>query len=162
LPKILTLLTSNVGLSNYTCRKPGVGVVIRNDKGEVVLMAWRVLFQCASAYEAEAQACAEGLQLASQWCPGPIIVETDSSRMLIAMKTGGTDRSELRYIFLEAKEYLQTLIEWRFQKVKRECNKVAHHELCHLARRNTHTMTWWRQAPACVINLLNDDNILPS
>jgi ribonuclease HI len=57
----------------------GVGVVIRDNRGEVVLTAWRVLYRCASADEAEAQACTEGLRLASQWCPGPIVVESDSA-----------------------------------------------------------------------------------
>lgn len=62
---------------------------------EVILTAWRVLFRCASADEAEAQACAQGLCLASQWCPGPIIVELDSTRIVSAMSGSGSDRSEL-------------------------------------------------------------------
>lgn len=57
----------------------GVGIVIRNHVGEVQLTAWRVLFRCASADEAEAQACAEGLRIASQWCSGPMIIESDCS-----------------------------------------------------------------------------------
>lgn len=40
---------------------------------------------------------------------------------------------------MEAKEYLQLLMDWKFQKVKREGDKVAH-ELAHFARRNTHKM----------------------
>lgn len=47
----------------------GVGVVVRNHKGDVILTAWRVLFCCESAEDVEGQACAEGLRLVSQWCP---------------------------------------------------------------------------------------------
>jgi hypothetical protein len=94
-----------------------------------------VLFHCASLDEAEAetQACAEGLRLASQWCRGPVIVESYSARIVTAMANSGPDRSELRYVVMEAKEYLQLL-------VKRECNKVVH-DLAQLARRNMHTAT---------------------
>lgn len=48
----------------------GVGMIIKNHEGEVILIAWRVLFRCASVDEAEALACLEGLRLASQWCLG--------------------------------------------------------------------------------------------
>jgi hypothetical protein len=60
----------------------GVGVVIRNHKGEVLLIAWRVLFRFASADEAEGQACVQRLWLASQWCPSPTILESDSARLV--------------------------------------------------------------------------------
>jgi ribonuclease HI len=94
----------------------GVGVVIRNHK--VLLMSWRVLFRCASADEAEGQACAEGLWLASHWCPGPTILESDSARLVTALGDAKEDRSELRWSSLEAKEFLQLLPEWKIKKVK--------------------------------------------
>ena len=50
------------------------------------------------------------------------------------------DRLNSCYIILEAKEHLQTLVEWKFRKVRIECNKVAY-ELVNLARRNVHTAT---------------------
>lgn len=65
----------------------GSFVVQTGEAGVGVVTAWRVLYRCASADEAEAQACAEGLRLASQWCPGPIVVESDSARILTAMET---------------------------------------------------------------------------
>ena len=102
-------------------------------------MEWRVLFRCASADAAEAMACAEGLRLASQWCPGPVVVESDSARIVKATSNRSVDRSDIGSTITEAKEYLQALVEWRIQKVKRECNKVAH-ELAQLARRCIHTI----------------------
>lgn len=117
-------------------------MIIRNHEGQVVLTAWRVLFRCASADEADAMACAEGLRLASQWCPGPVIVEMDNARMVKIMSNHAIDISEIRSAVMEVREYLQLLVEWKIHKVKRDGNKVAH-ELAHLARRNTHTVTWW-------------------
>jgi hypothetical protein len=77
-----------------------------------------------------------------------------------ALETTDDDRSELRWIILETKEHLQLVPEWKIEKVKRENNKVAH-ELAQLARRNVHTVTWWRQTPTCGYDLLNDDCKFP-
>ncbi|RLN28562.1 retrotransposon protein, putative, unclassified [Panicum miliaceum] len=61
----------------------GTGVVARDSAGRVVLMAWRAFFNCASAVEAEALACVEGIKLASQWCQGPIILESNCARVCV-------------------------------------------------------------------------------
>jgi len=88
--------------------------------------------------------------------PGPVIVESDSARIIKAMTSQSADRSEIRGTIMEAKEYLQLLVDWKFQKVKREGNKVAQ-ELAHLARRDTYTATWLGQAPLCFQDLINFD-----
>ena len=66
------------------------------------------------------------------------------------------DSSSLSFIFKEALKHAQLLEKWRVQKVKRECNFVAH-ELAQLARRNRHTAVWLRQAPACIHDLIEYD-----
>jgi hypothetical protein len=71
----------------------------------------RVMLHCASADEAEAEACAGGggvrLRLATRLCSDPMIVELDSTRILTSMKSNSLEGSELMCIILEAKEYLQ-------------------------------------------------------
>lgn len=52
-----------------------VTVVARNSEGVVVLTAWRALFRCADA--AEAEACVEGVRLATQLAQGSVIIESD-------------------------------------------------------------------------------------
>ncbi|KAG2657216.1 hypothetical protein PVAP13_1KG187831 [Panicum virgatum] len=125
----------------------GTMMVARDSEGRVKFTAWRALFNCASAAEAEAHACVEGLRLASQWCHHPII------RI-------GLCSSELGFIIAEGKELSQLLLELKIVKVKRDCNKVAH-ELAALARRNTHSAVWLGQAPACAIDIINADCIQP-
>lgn len=44
----------------------GVGVIARTSTVEVIFSAYRVLWRCASADEAETWACAEGVRLASK------------------------------------------------------------------------------------------------
>ena len=134
----------------------GVGVIARNNKGDVIFSAWRVLFRCTYAVEAEACACVEGFRLAAEWaCQRPIIVESDCARVVEAMRKK-KDSSSLSFIFKEALEHAQLLETWRVEKVKRECNFVAHN-LAQLARRNRHIAVWLRQAPACVLDLIKDD-----
>ena len=97
----------------------GVGVVIRDSEGQVILTAWRVIFRCQDAVEAEALACLEGLRLAAQWVQGSIILESDCTRVIQAMQQK-EDRSALRFILEEAKDQAQVLVDWRITKVKRE------------------------------------------
>lgn len=121
----------------------------------MIFTAWRVLFRCQDALEAEAQACLEGIRLATQWSQGPIIVETDCARLVQAPKaTEG--RSTLSFILAETKEMAQLLPNWRVTKVNRECNLAAH-ELAHLARRTTHTAVWLGRTPACMHDLIIND-----
>jgi hypothetical protein len=42
--------------------KRGVGVIFGNHVGEVILIAWRVLFRCASANAAEARTSRRGIR----------------------------------------------------------------------------------------------------
>ena len=108
--------------------------------------------------EAEAHACVEGIQLASQWCHGPIILESDCARVVQALSSKSVDRSEISFIVAEGKELSQLLMELKIVKVSRDCNKVTN-ELAVLARRNTHSAVWLDQAPTCVIDLINSDCI---
>ena len=133
-------------------------MVARDSEGRVKFTAWRA--NCASAAEAEAHACVEGLRLASQWCHHPIILESDCARVTQVLLSTRPDRSELGFIIAEGKELSQLLLELKIVKVKRDCNKVAH-ELAALARRNTHSAVWLGQAPACAIDLINADCIQP-
>ena len=45
----------------------GIGIIARDSEHQVIFMAWRVLFRCQDALEAEARACLEGLRLSAQW-----------------------------------------------------------------------------------------------
>jgi ribonuclease HI len=124
----------------------GVGVIARNSEGAVVFMAWRALFRCADAAEAEARACVEGVRLATQLAQVPVIIESDCVRVVKAMKEK-KDLSDLSFIFAEAFDHAQLLSSWRVVKVNKDFNQVAN-ELAIFARRNSHTAVWVGQAPA--------------
>jgi ribonuclease HI len=112
----------------------GVSVIARDSRGRILFSAWSVLRRCAGVVEAEAQACIEGLRLATRLTPGMIILESDCAHLVKSLK-GKEDRSEIGFVVAEAKELLQVLVEWNVAQVKREGNLVAH-ELARLARRD--------------------------
>ena len=55
----------------------GIGVVIQNHLGQVILSSWKYIDVAGSAEQVEALACREGLALAAEWVPLPAIVESD-------------------------------------------------------------------------------------
>jgi ribonuclease HI len=59
-----------------------IGIVARDDGGKVLLTAWRILNNCASAEEAEAEACLHGLRLTTEWIRKPACVESDCSNLI--------------------------------------------------------------------------------
>ena len=82
-------------------------------------------------------------------------MESDCTRVIQAMQDK-EDRSTISFIVKEAKDQARMLPDWRVAKVRIECNLVAH-ELAHLTRRTTHTAVWLGRAPACVVDLVNND-----
>ena len=62
------------------------GMVLRRSDGSVIFVAYRCIFNCNDALEAELHALMQGMALAIQHSEGSIIVQTDSSEALMAMK----------------------------------------------------------------------------
>jgi ribonuclease HI len=60
-------------LSKHT----GIGVVVRDEWGNVLLSAWEHISRCESVVEAELLACLKGLKRAEKLPQQPIILETD-------------------------------------------------------------------------------------
>ena len=89
--------------------RAGAGIIGRDSAGMIKFTAWRALFHCGSAVEAEALACVEGVRLASQWCQEPIVLESDCERVVQALLNKHTDRSEIGFI-AECKELAQLLV----------------------------------------------------
>lgn len=131
----------------------GLGVVIRNHQGEVLLTAWKDLQALRDAEEAETLACMEGLMLAADWCPQMAVLETDNCTIASMMTTRSGERSSLKFIIDEAVTAGNRLPEWTIVHKGRESNRVAH-ELAQLAKRNRHSAVWHYTAPVCVEQII--------
>lgn len=87
-------LKANVdGAFNPKMGEAGLGVIIRDHEGKPLLMAWRVIWFCRSAEEAEATACLDGVRLGERWPEKRLILETDSATVVAKLKSDQPDRS---------------------------------------------------------------------
>ncbi|XP_022140628.1 uncharacterized protein LOC111011237 [Momordica charantia] len=104
----------------------GLGIIIRNDRGQVMASATKYLENIQSVDMAEAIVAVEGLQLASKIGVNPVILETDSSRIFNLFSQPSEDLSETGEIVLKAKNFWTQSLHASFNFVKREGNKAAH------------------------------------
>jgi ribonuclease HI len=77
-------------LSKHT----GIGVVVRDEWGNVLLSAWEHISRCESVVEAELLACLKGLKHAEKLLQHAIILETDCALAFHSISEQATNRSE--------------------------------------------------------------------
>jgi hypothetical protein len=110
----------------------GVGVIIRNAKAEVQMMAWKYIEKGTSAEKVDALACREVLLLATEFGQG-VILETDCGSIVAMLEAKSAQRSYLKFIIDEAIEASSNLTQWQVVHKRSESN-VAAHELAQLAK----------------------------
>jgi hypothetical protein len=96
-PPALDSIKVNVdGAFNPSSGAVVVGVIARDNAGNPYIMAWRLLFHCGDAEEAEAVAVLEGIRIAERWPANiSIIVESDCSNLVTKIMGKEIDRSVL-------------------------------------------------------------------
>ncbi|XP_072148502.1 uncharacterized protein [Setaria viridis] len=145
-----------VGAYSEQSEHAGIGVVIRNSNGKVLLSAWRVIFAAVSAEEVEALACKEGVALAVEWASEPVILESDCAAVIQYIKEASKVRPPCLFTILEAKRLAESLRGFVLSHVRREQNVVAH-ELAQVAKRLNHTAVWCHRSPTCIEHLVAHD-----
>jgi hypothetical protein len=132
------------------------GVLIRDHNGHVLVSAWRYLFHCSSAEEAEIFSCREGLLLAHHWCNGPVILESDCSSCLAALSKQGINCSIHASLVQDVKMIMTMLENVHLVKVPREQYRVAY-ELAQHARRVCSSAVWLGRVPSCIEHVVLQD-----
>ena len=97
------------------------GMVLRRSDGSVIFAAYQCIFNCNDALEAELHALMQGMALANQHCEGSVIVQTDSSEAMLAMKGDGLRFSAYGHLVAEIQHHMGVR-EFIPTKVKREQN----------------------------------------
>jgi hypothetical protein len=97
------------GAYNYRTQKAALGVIIRNNMGEPVPTAWRALFGCRDAEEAETWACLDGIRLAGRWSDMSLILESDCSLLVEKINKKAMDRSVTAGLIQEIKQELSEI-----------------------------------------------------
>jgi ribonuclease HI len=111
---------------NLQSGEAAIGVVIRDWVGDLKLTAWRVIFHCRDAEEAEARACLEGVHLAHRWPEVPMVLESDCHSVVTKLNESTRDRSLIWQLIEEAREVGGQLSRIQFDQISRTQNNLAH------------------------------------
>ena len=84
----------------------GIGVVIRDDAGLVIVSACHFLSSCQSPLEAELEACQEGVTMALNWSNQPCMVEMDCPEAVKMICSGELNRSPFTGLVQEIKHLM--------------------------------------------------------
>jgi ribonuclease HI len=104
----------------------GLGIIIRDHGGQVILTEWKHVHPCASAEEAELQACIAGIKhILSIGC-GQAIVESDCLRAVQAISSSEQELSSGLVLYYEARDLLRVFGNISVCKVDRVSNGAAH------------------------------------
>lgn len=79
----------------------GGGMILHDDRGEIIYIACREIRNCDSALEVELAACREGIYLDLHRTDLPIIDELDSAEAVAMLTVTTTDRSRHRSLIEE-------------------------------------------------------------
>nr|AAV35804.1 hypothetical protein [Oryza sativa Japonica Group]ABF97374.1 hypothetical protein LOC_Os03g39190 [Oryza sativa Japonica Group] len=76
--------------------------------------------------QAEALACLEGIQLATEWVNMPLILESDNASVVAELNATNVSRADWSGIILDVKAAMLCLVQVQVHKIKRDSNKIAH------------------------------------
>ncbi|XP_042944742.1 uncharacterized protein LOC122278629 [Carya illinoinensis] len=138
---------------NMGCCSTGVEVILRDEKGKVILVVCHKEPEFSDPMEVELLAILRGLQLCIPLGINELIVETDSMLSVRALTTEGESMSphgNLIYSILSLSRQLPKVI---FQHVGREHNATAD-GLAKLTRFVEDLTVWWESIPKCIYQIV--------
>jgi hypothetical protein len=120
----------------------GIGMVLRDDDGSIIVLACRFLQSCRNPLEAELEAMSSWYILAL-----PCIVEMDCSEAVKMIKAHGLDRSPHTAIIQEIKLLMSSRPSIDIFCISQKQNNVSHVLANH-----------GRTSPGCVLELCRNKN----
>jgi hypothetical protein len=137
-------------------QKMGIGLIVRDHAGGVVIMACESKKFVHNPAVAEALAARRGVELCAEWGIRKLLLEGDALQIVQALisDTGGWAPYDV--ITMDAKQKLQNFQEFDVMHVPREANCAAHC-LAKLALTLGENRTWRDNFPACMHNVVTAD-----
>jgi ribonuclease HI len=134
-------------------------MVLRDEEGRPIFSACLFIFDCESPYEAETQACLEGLELALEHSQLPLIIESDCVKLIEAVRSKSQDRSSCVHLVSEILNLARQSRVCDFVKVERSHVRVSHC-LANYARAERRTSFWLGSGPKNVLQVLENDRLV--
>ncbi|KAH9657893.1 putative reverse transcriptase/RNA-dependent DNA polymerase [Citrus sinensis] len=132
----------------------GLGAVIRNSQGQVVVTAVKSINFQGDVSIAEAKAVQWGMEVASKASFTNVIVETDCSMVADLANNKVSNKTEIWWTIAEIQSSRQDFQSIDFQHVPRQCNTSAH-SLAKRALKSSGSVIWRDEFPADVLCLFD-------
>uniref|UniRef100_A0A8I6X063 RNase H type-1 domain-containing protein n=1 Tax=Hordeum vulgare subsp. vulgare TaxID=112509 RepID=A0A8I6X063_HORVV len=125
-PEVGILKINSDGSYNKDTLTGGWGYIIRDHEGDVVVTAAGRLHHVNDALQAEAEACIRAIYKAQELGIGNVVMETDASTLVSAIRTSRYDLAPNGILFQEIKAFASlNFISFDIVRCPRACNKVA-------------------------------------
>ncbi|XP_042969199.1 uncharacterized protein LOC122301911 [Carya illinoinensis] len=131
------------------CNQAGVGVVLRNHNGEVVVACSKVEKEVSFAEFIEAIALLRGLQLCVQWGVPKLMLKTDCLILVNALNENSECLTDFAFILQDIRRLMAAFQEVKVVHVNRLGNLVAHLLARHVWLINDICM-WWDFCPSFI------------
>ncbi|XP_015388122.1 uncharacterized protein LOC107178012 [Citrus sinensis] len=142
---------------NVKDQMAGLGVIIRNSKGEVVAAAvQKSCFQLSSTHM-EAEAVILGIKSAQRAEFSLMIIETDSQEVVDLTLSKKVSITETSWIIADIQESIQSSNQFSIQYTPRECNVTAH-DLAKKALEFENSVFWDGSFPPQIVSLFPSFN----
>jgi hypothetical protein len=141
--------------------KIGVGVVIRNDKGDFLAALSSLENWGSSPEDAEAIAATKAISFAASICLFDVILEGDSLNLMRALKDVNPNLSRIGHLidYVKSESFLFRSVEFSF--TPRAGNSVAHC-LARYSKGLHSSLVWIEEPPDFICNALSADSVMAS
>jgi ribonuclease HI len=123
----------------------GIGMILRNNVGEVIIAACRQQEECQDALESELMAIEDGVRLSLVWSQSSFSVESDSAEAVELIMSKGPNTSAYAFRINSIRDLLGERNS-SIAKIGREENKASH-ELAQIGRVQGRTEVWLGSFP---------------
>ncbi|XVF58184.1 hypothetical protein PTKIN_Ptkin07bG0043300 [Pterospermum kingtungense] len=138
----------------------GIGIVIRNEAGEVMSAKATKVQYVDNPFLIEACTAIEALEFASECGFRDIVLEGDALTIIKRLLNSEEDRSAIAHQVEEGRTLIPNFLKCKIQHCLRNCNEAAHY-LAKFSLTLSSEIIWIEECPNCIKNIVNDD-VFPS
>lgn len=128
-----------------------IGVVIRNDRGQIIGAMTKKLHLPLGALEVETKAAEEGIILARDLGLGEVVVEGDSMTVMSALSGVNHPPCPIQKVVESSVHMLRRFKDWEAKYVGRNSN-VAAHQLARKANSISDAVIWVEDILLAIVN----------